>query len=208
MTVYVVTGLTGAFKIYNAASGANEPNLKLNSKMFVSNLKTYNSGDFVAYKLADVDGVIGIRTHRLCGKSNDVLEIVNGVVFLNGKNFDANINLVHIYETTQETYFKIKAAENISDDLLFFQRPNDVVTAFLTDEIAKKYGLTANRIIEEKGNQASYTNEFPKEWNKDNFGPIKIPYGKIFVLGDNRDDSEDSRYFGFIDEKDIVGTVL
>lgn len=30
----------------------------------------------------------------------------------------------------------------------------------------------------------------------------------IFVLGDNRDDSVDSRYFGFISEKDIFGRVI
>lgn len=42
----------------------------------------------------------------------------------------------------------------------------------------------------------------------DNFGPVKVPEGYFFGMGDNRDNSADSRSWGFIPRDNILGEAL
>ena len=42
----------------------------------------------------------------------------------------------------------------------------------------------------------------------DAFGPVVVPPGQIFVLGDNRDSSDDSRYWGSVPLNDLEGRVV
>ena len=43
---------------------------------------------------------------------------------------------------------------------------------------------------------------------RDNWGPLVVPPKRFFVLGDNRDNSSDSRYWGFVDAEAVRGRPL
>ena len=60
-----------------------------------------------------------------------------------------------------------------------------------------------DKIIEEEFLKDHIT----KDYDLSSLGYEVIPEGKYFVLGDNRENSLDSRTFGLIDEKDVLGKV-
>jgi len=51
--------------------------------------------------------------------------------------------------------------------------------------------------------KVQFYEDFP--FSKRDFGPVVVPPNHYFVMGDNRDNSEDSRYWGFVPRENIVG---
>ena len=52
-----------------------------------------------------------------------------------------------------------------------------------------------------------YINDEYRTGSRNDFGPYEVPEGKYFVMGDHRNNSNDSRYVGAIDRDMIVGHV-
>ncbi len=104
-------------------------------------------------------------------------------------------------------------------DIIVFKYPNGP-----NRDLIKRVVALPGQVIEVKGKKVYVDGDlFPEpeyaqhidkqiipddESFRDNFGPYTVPDGEYFVLGDNRDDSRDSRFWGCVPRKSILGKAV
>ncbi|TAN43439.1 MAG: signal peptidase I [Nitrospirae bacterium] len=100
-------------------------------------------------------------------------------------------------------------------DIIVFKYPEDPSRDFIKRVIATEGDVVEQRDKKVYVNSdplkepyAQYTDKSIRDGGsdpRDNFGPYLVPKNKFFVMGDNRDQSYDSRFWGYVDIKEIRG---
>lgn len=88
-----------------------------------------------------------------------------------------------------------------------------VVPADARDFVKRVIGLPGDTVLIEDGTVSVNGVELPEPYvvneDPDSFGPFEVPAGKLFVLGDNRPNSADSRFgLGYVGLDHVVGRAM
>jgi signal peptidase I len=109
-------------------------------------------------------------------------------------------------------------------DVVVFKYPEDPERDFIKRVIGlpgetlevrdKRVYINGNRLDEpyvhylEPPSSAGQYNEVTSYDLRERYGPVTIPAGRYFMMGDNRDNSQDSRYWGYLPREYIKGRAL
>ena len=143
-----------------------------------------------------------IGDHILVSKFAYGIHVPNIIPILNIKLFDD----VVLFQKIPKRY-----------DIIVFRYPKNESRDFIKRVLGLPGDLLEVRQQKVYINEKLITEEFV--WHtdmpqkdrlvpRDDFGPIIVPPGHLFMMGDNRENSQDSRFWGFLDIDKIKGKAL
>lgn len=93
-------------------------------------------------------------------------------------------------------------------DIIIFKYPGDLRTDYI-----KRCVAVSGQTVELRGRNlyvdgVAQDEQYAKYYHGSNYGPFTVPKGYIFMMGDNRDNSADSRVWGPLDKDLVLGKAM
>jgi signal peptidase I len=193
-------------KLLRVNNFSSEPSLRPGRFFLTTRIRKPRRFDLISYRAIVPPHGITILTHRLCGMPGDTLEIKAGVLHIDGENVDNTLALKHVFKLALQDCTDIAY-----DQKQAYTIPPYTNTLYISLEqsiVTRLPGKCERYILPPGLRDEDIFLTYKKNWNRDNFGPVRVPEGRWFVLGDNRGNSRDSRYLGLIEHRRFVGTVI
>ena len=212
VVLYLLARAFNIIEIYSVPTSSMAPSIKPGDYVFATKLVEPKRMDAIAF-LATPLPRPGMekpkeetKLSRLIGKSGDTVALKNGHAYVNGKIADEKIPLSFMYKITSENFNKellagLKAYQNMAYGNNYIVNIDEKAKENLSEFVSiEKMEMPSDLFWK----MSSVPGVAENKWTVDDFGPIVIPEGHFFFLGDNRHNSEDSRIMGFIPNEKLL----
>jgi len=172
-----------------------------------STLREYAEAFAIALLLALFIRTFVVQAFKIPSSSMEPTLLVGDHILVN--KFIYGVKLPFVRNTI------IPVSEPERGDVIVFIYPEDPSKDFIkrvigvggdkVEIIDERLFVNDRQVPDENAVYRRNSRSFVNPGSKYNFGPITVPEGHYFVLGDNRNNSQDSRFWGFVPERLIKG---
>lgn len=192
------------------------PAITVGSMVFSSNIPACKNGDVVIYKGLERTDIPSSEevpmACRIVASAGEMVEMKNGIFYKNNRIADdtlkigfffrvavADVNAAPLSKLDPKLRFPTEFSDTVLLNVTYIDMYRLVSDKQKIKRVVYEYRAIHPGLFGAKGDSL---------WSAENFGPVVVPADHFFLMGDNRVNSLDSRYRGFIPAEKIVATIL
>jgi len=194
---------------YQVPSGEMLPNYEPKDWVVTSKLKSLSYNEVICFTPPGSSIKDNIAIQRVVGFEGDTIEINDGYLIRNGFMADVPEKLMFNYLVKRKVVKNIKVFDKLQVKPVIGR---DTIILCLTYKdyqyLGREYLLRKFDKPRTKKDPDIFGSTDKNCWNISNYGPVVVPKGFCFVLGDNRHNASDSRFLGCIPLQNILGIAI